>query len=127
MKKGTNISFDLSLDTAMFLPDAESSLIENWCYNIRYTYNAMRKNRQTGLDFSVDRIEDLERIGFQWQALTNHGKKRCRKFVSFEQRCRELTLFKEEFGHCNVPVQYVDNPGMGKWVSNLREAYKRIQ
>ena len=45
----------------------------------------------------------------------------------FNKRCRDLMAFKEKFGHCNVPLQYVDNLSLGKWVSNMRYSYKRNQ
>ena len=45
----------------------------------------------------------------------------------FEKRCCELIAFKEEFGHCNVPVKYSDNQSLGKWCNNTRKAYERIQ
>jgi hypothetical protein len=36
---------------------------------------------------------------------------------AFKKRCRERMAFKEEFGHCNVPRRYVDNPSLGGWRS----------
>jgi len=68
-----------------------------------------------------DRIKRLEEIGFQWQVLRTAYNK------TFEKRCRELTAFKEGFGHCNVPVKNADNTSLGQWCDNIRTAYKAIQ
>ena len=47
--------------------------------------------------------------------------------TSFDERCNQLLRFKEEIGHCNVPVKYSGNPSFGKWCSTMRTAYKKIQ
>ena len=46
---------------------------------------------------------------------------------TFEKHCRELIAFKEEFGHCNVPRKFANNPSLGQWCSHIRAAYKKIQ
>ena len=45
----------------------------------------------------------------------------------FDERCNQLFQFKEEFGHCNVPQKYPSNPPLGRWCTDMRVAYKKIQ
>jgi len=70
----------------------------------------MQKGNQNNLHVqsSQDRIERLEEIGWQWPGVDNDA--------AFKKHCRELTSFKEEFGHCNVPRSYSDNPPIGTLV-----------
>ena len=46
----------------------------------------------------LDRIDQLEEIGFKWQIVDS-------TVDIFEKRYHELVAFKDEFGHCNVPVK----------------------
>jgi len=88
---------------------------------MRTAYKAIQKGMKTRGNLPQDRIEHLEEIGFQWQVL----RTACDK--TFEKRFRELTSFKEEFGLCNVPVEYSDNPSLKQWCSHMRTAYMKIQ
>jgi len=45
----------------------------------------------------------------------------------FEKHCFELEAFKEEFGHCNVPMKYPDNQTFLNWCSIIRNTYNRKQ
>jgi len=45
----------------------------------------------------------------------------------FNERCNQLIRFKEEFGHCNAPHRYAENPSLGQWCSDVRSTYKNIQ
>ena len=47
-------------------------------------------------NLSQDRLGRLGEIGFQWQVADFD-----------EERCRELVVIKEEFGHCIVPVHTI--------------------
>ena len=38
---------------------------------------------------------------------------------------RLLEEFREAEGHCNVPVRYKKNPGLGRWVDNQRCLYQK--
>ena len=37
-----------------------------------------------------------------------------RKALTFEERCVHLLAFKDEFGHCNVPRKFANNPSLGQ-------------
>jgi len=47
--------------------------------------------------------------------------------TGFDKRCNQLLRFKEEFGHCNVPQKYANNPSLGQWCNMMRITYKKIQ
>ena len=99
---------------------ADNPSLGHWCNVMINSYNKIQKGMKTNSNLSQGRIERLEEIGFQWQVLTDYDK-------AFEKRCRELISFKEEFGHCNVPTSYANNPSLGKWCSNKRTAHNKIQ
>jgi len=42
----------------------------------------------------------------------------------WEERMKELHLFKQNNGHCRVPRHYNDNPKLGRWVMNVRSRKK---
>jgi len=74
----------------------------------------------TNRNLSQGRIEHLEEIGFQWQVLVDYDE-------AFEEHIREVIVFKEEVGHCNVPQRYAVNPSLGNWCNGMRKAYNKIQ
>jgi hypothetical protein len=47
--------------------------------------------------------------------------------TGFEEWCNQLIQFKEDFGHCNVPQRFANNPSWGKWCSNMISAYNKNQ
>lgn len=90
-----------------------------WCTNLRGAYNRIKKGLKPDRNLSQDRIDRLEKMGFQWKGIDYDGE--------FEKRCRELVAFKEEFGHCNVNQKYVANPSLGTWCRHMRSAYSNVQ
>ena len=63
-----------------------------------------------------ERIQRLENLGFVWSLRDDWMK-------HFE----ELKLYKQEFGHCNVPARYPSNRRLGIWVSAQRQQYKILK
>jgi len=47
-----------------------------------------------------------------------------KRHSGFEARFEELVVFKNNFGHCDVPQKH---PGLGGWCSTLRSNYKKLQ
>ncbi|MHB1350894.1 MAG: DEAD/DEAH box helicase [Desulfobulbaceae bacterium] len=74
--------------------------------------NAMR-NLYTAGSLSKQRVELLERCGFQWSARTD----------KWENRYDQLLAFRAAHGHCNVPYNS-DNPQLSNWVSQQRHRKK---
>ena len=54
-------------------------------------------------------------------------KKSTKSNTPFDKWSNQLIRFKEEFGHCNVPWRYANNPSLAHWCSHMRAAYKKIQ
>jgi hypothetical protein len=45
----------------------------------------------------------------------------------FDERCNQLLEFKEEFGHCKMPINYPKHRSFGIWLGSIKAAYKKIQ
>eukprot|EP01089_Gocevia_fonbrunei_P000165 TRINITY_DN10170_c0_g4_i1.p1 TRINITY_DN10170_c0_g4~~TRINITY_DN10170_c0_g4_i1.p1 ORF type:complete len:328 (-),score=36.11 TRINITY_DN10170_c0_g4_i1:46-1029(-) len=43
---------------------------------------------------------------------------------SWLQRYNQLKDFKIRYGHCKVPYRWMEDPGLGRWVSLMRRRYK---
>ena len=44
--------------------------------------------------------------------------------ATFEERIQELEHFRKGNGHCRVPLR---QPGLGRWVGEMRATYKLVQ
>jgi Helicase associated domain len=64
---------------------------------------------------SRERFAQLEAVGVVWDRLDDF----------WEQRFQELASFKMHHGHCNVPVEYPENPALGIWLNNQRRLQRR--
>lgn len=47
-------------------------------------------------------------------------------FEDWDNHFRELISFKEQFGHCNVPILWEQNKGLAKWLSILRNSRHKL-
>lgn len=103
--------------------DAEYSSLGKWCENMRTSY----KRRQDGksakgcLKITEEHIRAVEELGFEFRGAAGRVTK------TFDERLEELMEYKKIHGDVNVPVEYKDNPALGKWCTNMRQAYKRRQ
>jgi predicted transcriptional regulator len=88
-----------------------------WVANMRSDHKNIQLHQKPQHGLTHARIEKLEEIDFQWEI----------KNKSFDRHFAKLQQFKVKHGHCNVPNQYKDDPSLGKWVSRMRETYKKIQ
>jgi hypothetical protein len=61
-----------------------------------------------------ERRRRLNDIGFLWDQLE----------ASWEEMCSALTDFRERYGHCEVPMNWSENPRLSRWVSSQRVAKK---
>jgi hypothetical protein len=91
--------------------------LANWLHNQKKTKSKIQKGEEVDRDLSQVRIERLEVIGLQWNIYDEN----------FEEKCSDLTAFKEKEGHCKVPYRYAANPSLGYWCSKMRRAYNIIQ
>ena len=104
-----------------FVPSqyAENTALGHWCSNLRVAYNQLQKGQNPRTNLSADRMERLEKIGFAWQPRSAD--------ITFQKHCDELVVFNAKFGHCRVPHNYVANPALGNWCSDLRIAHNQLQ
>jgi hypothetical protein len=81
------------------------------------------------LGMTATRTAKLEALGFVWAPvtikgrpnynMTNHDKK-------WEGFLARLAGYKAEHGDCNVPQDWAEDPGLGKWVDAQRARRKQL-
>ena len=81
---------------------------------------------------SVDRIQKLEAIGFDWVLGRNSSSNFCGNTIdAVEGRWKEmlerLRAYKSEHGDCLVPQRWKEDRCLAEWVTNQRMAYSREQ
>lgn len=76
----------------------------------RTEYRKMQQGVQTSL--TEERIQDLNTLGFKWAIRVSR--------TPWEQRLKELKIFKAEYGHCNVPSTFPKNQPLAYWVFKQR-------
>ena len=67
---------------------------------------------------TTERTRELESIGFDW------GRSKTDFASIWSIRFQQLCEFKEQLGHCLVPVKYSANLKFGRWVSTQRSSYR---
>ena len=67
------------------------------------------------------KVEELTKMGFSFELSINSRK----ISNTINKMIAELTVFKKENGHCNVPYNYEKNPALGRYVSYIRIRKKR--
>jgi hypothetical protein len=45
---------------------------------------------------------------------------------SWNEMFEKLERFKKQYGHCKVPVQYPEDPGLGAWISAQRSQVSKM-
>ena len=123
-----------------------SSQLGSWAKKQQQEMKKLIGGRKSALTDA--RIAKLNEIGFRWDDQEQKSLKMRRKNNDYEQnivpsntqtkrkiasknelrwqeRFIELLKFKEEHGHCNVPVRYIENLPLGKWVDRQRQNYKK--
>jgi len=85
----------------------ENPSIGLWCQDQRTAY----KNEK----LSPERVARLDEIGFVWDPLES----------AWEEMFRAILDYKECFGDCNVPINWIENPALGKWCSRQRAFFKK--
>ena len=70
-------------------------------------------------DLSAQKVELLNIIGFDWSLSR-------KVIVSWDDMYGRLLWFKQEFGHTRVPVKWISDPKLGKWVSRMRHEKNKL-
>ena len=89
----------------------ENSSLAEWVKRQRYQYKLKNEGKHSAL--SEDRIAALEALGFVWNS---HD-------AAWEERWKELHVYKNINSNCNVPSRYVLNPQLAVWVKRQRRQY----
>ena len=76
------------------------------------TWVGTQRNRRKIGQLQADRVEALDRLGFDWTV----------DVATWEDRFKQLCEYKERFGHTRVPVHWSDNLKLGAWVVHQRQS-----
>jgi hypothetical protein len=99
-------------------PTSEYASIGKWANHVRLSYRQLQNNTQPHIRLTEEHIKRLTNAGFVW----NVRKK------SFEVRFKDLTDFKNKYGHCDVPTSRSSEYfTLGEWCRRLKQSYARIQ
>ena len=122
------------------VPKSHDTSLSEWVKNMKYSYANKRLGKKSNMNLSQERITRLESIGndngdgnvnvnvngnvngngisWKWTS-TSHDER-------FNVYCDQLVQFKEENGHCHVPWNYTQSPGLGNWCNSIRAAYTNL-
>lgn len=102
--------------------------LDQWISEQRSMYQEIKLGHETEL--THERRVLLDAIGFRWESpmeeyeLTPlNSSEALNDEELFHSRCAELLTFKEIHGHSVVPVDYEDNPELGKWSFLMRDLF----
>lgn len=85
----------------------ENNSLAHWVKTQRMDYSKGELER--------DRIELLEKIGFEWKI----------ELGTWDERFAELCAFKARFGHTRVKVKWSENPLLAGWVVRQRYEHRK--
>ena len=88
----------------------------HWVNTQRKEYRIWSAGKRSTMN--QERVKMLEDIGFAWN-LQRHAKAQ-----TWGARFEELQLYKEAYGHCNVPCRWKENPPLGQWVHTQRKEFR---
>jgi len=94
----------------------ENLPLGKWVANQRQQFYRLRNGRKSHM--TETRIKDLNNLNFEWEI---------KKHDTWNARLNELSKFKEEHGHCNVPLKYTESPKLSFWVRTQREQYRQLR
>eukprot|EP00591_Stephanopyxis_turris_P005053 CAMPEP_0195514126 /NCGR_PEP_ID=MMETSP0794_2-20130614/5601_1 /TAXON_ID=515487 /ORGANISM="Stephanopyxis turris, Strain CCMP 815" /LENGTH=384 /DNA_ID=CAMNT_0040642295 /DNA_START=179 /DNA_END=1330 /DNA_ORIENTATION=+ len=93
----------------------ENPKLSNWVQKQRKEYKRKKEGNPTPI--TEERIEALERLGFDWSF---------QQKMTWGDRLVQLREYKEKHGDCNVPYKFPKNQQLSKWVQTQREDYKKL-
>lgn len=86
---------------------------------------SMRNLKKAG-KLPEERQKMLEGLGFVWccRNVSSHKGGEKRKMVPWLERFEELKLFKDKYGHCNVPHKWKENIKLSNWMYCQRSFHR---
>jgi len=95
----------------------DDRVLSAWVFHQRtlYKVHSMASEKQTR----------LESLGFAWNVDGNNTPfRQCKYDLQWDEMFRLLYQYKQQYGDCQVPQHYVEDPKLGAWMSTQRVAYK---
>lgn len=86
--------------------------LAGWVKRQRYQYGLFQQGKKSTI--TRERIRILNNYGFVWDS---HE-------AVWQERLRELQIYKERNGNCAVPCHYAANPKLGTWVKCQKRQHK---
>jgi hypothetical protein len=90
----------------------ENSKLGYWVGTQRNQYKLHVRGKTSHI--TPFRIQELESMGFEWGVC----------LAAWEDLLSELTDYRKQHGHCNVPKRYSENAKLGNWVGRQRGQYR---
>ena len=87
--------------------------LSQWARDQRTQYSKAERGAQSTL--TPERREALDSIGFPWRLWTKK---------TWEERLSDLQAFKDEHGHCDVPIRREERQSLATWVDEQRKLYR---
>lgn len=81
----------------------------------RKQYKLLKDGKQSSI--TEDRIRLLKEIGFAWNA----------QEAAWTRHMDDLKTFRQETGHCHVPLNHEKYPKLGLWVKEQRRHYTLLR
>jgi hypothetical protein len=100
----------------------EDASLGKWCSQLRVSYKKMQNNQKPNTKLSDEQIQRLSDAGFKWCL----RKRELTSNKTFDDRFNDLMAFKTKYGHCDVSTRG-DDVSLGKWCSQLRGSYQKMQ
>jgi hypothetical protein len=97
---------------------AEDPQLGTWVTKQRHCKKRLERG-EPNLGMTVARAAKLDALGFAWSPATSWLDK-------WEAWLARLKLYKAAHGDCNVPQRWAEDPQLGTWVLNQRQAKKRL-
>jgi len=91
----------------------ENASLGKWSKELRVSYKKIKNNQKPKMKLSDEKTQRLNDAGFKWSL--------------FDKRFNDLMSFKAKYGHCDVSRRTGENASLGKWCSEIRSSYKKIQ
>ena len=92
---------------------AQNMELALWLIYVRSQYRIYQETPWESA-LTQERIEELEGLGMDWEPILNQ----------WQQQFEALVEFRDQNGHCMVPVDYPDNPSLSIWCQKQRLNYK---
>jgi hypothetical protein len=96
--------------------DDEGRLLTDWTRRQKERYKEFVNGKEPK-NMTAEKIEKLEKIGFEWNKYD----------AIWNRKYQELVKFYEHHGHSLVPANYAANPQLGRFVVRMRNEYKNRQ